>query len=46
MPFIIMGVLKANRSKPRKNDHWACGFKYNSRMQMAASPFKGTRSVW
>jgi len=46
MPFIIMGVLKANGSKPRKTDHLACGFKYNSRMQMAASPFKGTRSVW
>jgi len=41
MPFIIIVILQANRTKPRKTDPWGCGFKYSSRMQMTASPFTG-----
>ena len=41
LPFILAVVMKANRSKPRETDPWACGFKYSSRMQMVAGPFTG-----
>jgi len=33
--------MKANRTKPRDTDPWACGFKYSPRMQMVAGPFTG-----
>lgn len=41
LPFIIAVVMKANRTKPRETDPWACGFKYSSRMQITAGPFTG-----
>jgi hydrogenase-4 component B len=41
LPFIIAVVMRANRTKPRETDPWACGFKYSSRMQMVAGPFTG-----
>ncbi|RXJ88237.1 proton-conducting transporter membrane subunit [Arcobacter sp. CECT 8985] len=41
IPILIVKLLNANRTKPRQTDPWACGFKYNSRMQMTASPFTG-----
>ena len=41
LPFIIAVILKANRTKPRETDPWACGFKYTSRMQITAGPFTG-----
>jgi len=41
LPFVILAVVKANRSKPRETDPWACGFKYSSRMQMTGGPFTG-----
>ncbi|PPK58819.1 hydrogenase-4 component B [Malaciobacter marinus] len=41
IPVVILKVAKANRTKPRQTDPWACGFKYDSRMQMTASPFTG-----
>jgi len=39
LPFIIVKIMGANSSIPRQTDPWACGFKYNSRMQMIAGPF-------
>ncbi len=41
LPFIIVLLFKANRTRPRETDPWACGFKYDSRMQMIAGPFTG-----
>lgn len=41
LPFVILAIMKANRSRMRETDPWACGFKYNMRMQMTASPFTG-----
>ncbi|MGB7401440.1 MAG: proton-conducting transporter membrane subunit [Arcobacter sp.] len=41
LPLLIVKLSKANKSKPRLTDPWACGFKYDSRMQMTASPFTG-----
>ncbi|PHO11408.1 hydrogenase 4 subunit B [Malaciobacter marinus] len=41
IPVVILKLAKANRTKPRQTDPWACGFKYDSRMQMTASPFTG-----
>ncbi|WP_169764612.1 proton-conducting transporter membrane subunit [Campylobacter mucosalis] len=41
LPFAILAVMKANRSKARETDPWACGFKYSSRMQMTGGPFTG-----
>ncbi|CZE47847.1 proton-conducting transporter membrane subunit [Campylobacter geochelonis] len=41
LPFLILAVMKANRTKPRETDPWACGFKYSSRMQMTGGPFTG-----
>lgn len=41
LPFIIAVMFKANRTKPRETDPWACGFKYSNRMQMTAGPFTG-----
>lgn len=41
LPFIIVILMKANKTKPRETDPWACGFKYSSRMQMTAGPFTG-----
>ena len=41
LPFLIIVIMKANRTKPRETDPWACGFKYSSRMQMTAGPFTG-----
>ncbi len=41
LPFIIVLLFKANRKTPRETDPWACGFKYDSRMQMIAGPFTG-----
>ncbi|AQW87209.1 hydrogenase-4, component B [Campylobacter pinnipediorum subsp. caledonicus] len=41
LPFVILMVMKANKTKPRETDPWACGFKYNSRMQMTGGPFTG-----
>lgn len=41
LPFIIAVVMRANRTKPRETDPWACGFKYSSRMQITAGPFTG-----
>lgn len=41
LPFIIAIMMKANRTKPRETDPWACGFKYSKRMQITAGPFTG-----
>lgn len=41
LPFVLVILLKANKTKPRETDPWACGFNYNSRMQMIAGPFTG-----
>lgn len=41
MPFVIIRLVKANRTKPRLSEPWACGFKYSTRMQMGASAFIG-----
>ena len=41
LPFIIAVMMKANRTKPRETDPWACGFKYSQRMQITAGPFTG-----
>ena len=42
LPFIIVAIFKGKDSTTtRGTDPWACGFKYNSRMQMTASPFTG-----
>lgn len=41
LPFIIIVLMKANKTEPRETDPWACGFKYSSRMQMTAGPFTG-----
>jgi len=41
LPFLIIVMMKANRTAPRETDPWACGFKYSSRMQMTAGPFTG-----
>lgn len=41
LPFVIIVLMKANKTKPRETDPWACGFKYSSRMQMTAGPFTG-----
>lgn len=41
LPFAILVVMKANRTKPRETDPWACGFKYSPRMQMTGGPFTG-----
>lgn len=41
LPFLLVLIFKANRTKPRETDPWACGFKYSSRMQMTAGPFTG-----
>ncbi|WP_375722934.1 hydrogenase 4 subunit B [Arcobacter sp. KX21116] len=41
LPLLIVKISRANKSKPRLTDPWACGFKYDSRMQMTASPFTG-----
>ncbi|OPA81943.1 proton-conducting transporter membrane subunit [Campylobacter pinnipediorum] len=41
LPFIMLAVMKANKTAPRETDPWACGFKYNQRMQSTAGPFTG-----
>lgn len=41
LPFLLVVIFKANKTKPRETDPWACGFKYSSRMQMVAGPFTG-----
>lgn len=41
LPFIIAVMMRANRTKPRETDPWACGFKYSQRMQITAGPFTG-----
>ena len=41
LPFVLIVIMKANKTKPRETDPWACGFKYSSRMQMIAGPFTG-----
>ena len=41
LPFLIIVIMKANRTKPRETDPWACGFKYSNRMQITAGPFTG-----
>ena len=41
LPFVLIIIMKANRTKPRETDPWACGFKYSPRMQMVAGPFTG-----
>ncbi len=41
MPFLTLFIVKANRRKPRDTDPWACGYKYDTRMQMTAGPFTG-----
>ncbi len=41
LPFILVLLVKANKTAPRETDPWACGFKYSSRMQMIAGPFTG-----
>ena len=41
LPFLIVVIVKANKTKPRETDPWACGFKYSDRMQMTAGPFTG-----
>ncbi|MBE3606372.1 hydrogenase 4 subunit B [Campylobacter sp. RM13119] len=41
LPFVILAIMKANRTTPRETDPWACGFKYSSRMQMTGGPFTG-----
>ncbi len=42
LPFVIVAIFKnKNSTIARETDPWACGFKYDSRMQMTASPFTG-----
>lgn len=41
IPFLLVVFFKAKNTTVRETDPWACGFKYNSRMQMTASPFTG-----
>ncbi|WP_024953592.1 proton-conducting transporter membrane subunit [Sulfurospirillum arcachonense] len=41
LPFVIIVAMKADKTKPIETDPWACGFKYNQRMQMTAGPFTG-----
>lgn len=41
LPFIIVLLMKANKGPVRETDPWACGFKYDKRMQMIAGPFTG-----
>lgn len=41
LPFAILYIMKANRSAPRQTDPWACGFKYDQRMQITGGPFTG-----
>lgn len=41
LPFLIIVMMKANKTPVRETDPWACGFKYSSRMQMTAGPFTG-----
>lgn len=41
LPFLIVVFMKGNTAPTRETDPWACGFKYNQRMQMTASPFTG-----
>lgn len=40
-PFLLFILFGANRSKTKLTPPWACGFKYDPRMQMNASSFIG-----
>ncbi len=39
--IILLFIFKANHAKPRITEPWACGFRYNSNMQISSSPFTG-----
>ncbi|ALV23761.1 hydrogenase-4, component B [Campylobacter iguaniorum] len=41
LPFLLFGIFKANMSKARLSEPWACGFKFNSRMQTNSNAFVG-----
>ncbi len=42
IPFVFIISFINNTAKTRETDPWVCGFKYNKRMQMTASPFTGS----
>jgi len=41
IPFIFLYLLKANHTKVRVTEPWACGFLYNKSMQIGSNSFTG-----
>lgn len=41
LPFGLIYLLKANNTKARITDPWACGFLYNKNMQIGSNSFTG-----
>ena len=41
LPFVFLYLLKANHSKTRVTEPWACGFIYNKNMQIGSNSFTG-----
>lgn len=41
IPFIFLYLLKANHTKVRVTEPWACGFLYNKNMQIGSNSFTG-----
>ncbi|MFV0481377.1 MAG: proton-conducting transporter membrane subunit [Campylobacteraceae bacterium] len=41
LPMLFFVLTKKSKEPLREDDPWACGFKYNNRMQMTSAPFTG-----
>ena len=41
IPFVLVYLLKANHTKVRVTEPWACGFIYNKNMQIGSNSFTG-----
>lgn len=41
LPFVLFYIFKANNTKVRTTDPWACGFIYNKNMQIGSNAFTG-----
>ena len=41
IPFVLFYIFKANNTKARVTDPWACGFIYNKNMQIGSNAFTG-----
>lgn len=41
LAVILLVLFKANLSKPRITEPWACGFRFDTNMQISSNPFSG-----